>query len=44
LSLIEEAFSKLKAFLRRCRCQTIPDHIQAIAQGLGKITANDAKG
>jgi len=44
LSPIEEAFSKLKAFSRRCRCQTIPDLIQAIAQGLGKITANDAKG
>src|SRR5258708_2410019 len=44
LSPIEEAFAKLKAFLRRHCCQTIPDLIQAIAHGLGKITANDAKG
>lgn len=44
LSPIEEAFSKLKAFLRRCRCQTIPDLISAIAQGLGKITSSDARG
>jgi transposase len=44
LSPIEEAFSKLKAFLRRCRCQTIPELIKAIARGLGKITASDARG
>jgi hypothetical protein len=44
MSPIEEAFSKLKAFLRRCRCQTIPDLLKAIAQALGKITASDAKG
>jgi transposase len=44
LSPIEEAFSKLKAFLRRCRCQTIPALIKAIAQGLDKITAHDARG
>jgi transposase len=43
-SPIEEAFSKLKAFLRRCRCRTIPALIKAIAQGLDKITTEDAKG
>jgi transposase len=43
-SPIEEAFSKLKAFLRRCRCQTIPALIKAIAQGLDTITAHDARG
>ncbi len=44
LSPIEEAFSKFKAFVRRCRCQTIPALIRAIAQGLDKITAEDARG
>lgn len=44
LSPIEEAFSKLKAFLRRCRCRTVPSLIRAIAQGLDKITAEDARG
>lgn len=44
LSPIEEALSKLKAFLRRCRCQTIPSLIKAIAHGLDKITAQDARG
>jgi transposase len=44
LSPIEEAFSKFKAFLRRCRCRTIPALIRAIAQGLDKITAGDARG
>jgi len=44
MSPIEEAFSKFKAFLRRCRCQTIPALTKAIAQGLDKITAEDAKG
>jgi transposase len=43
-SPIEEAFSKLKAFLRRCRCQTIPALIAAIGRGLDKVTASDAKG
>src|SRR5260370_40274170 len=37
LSPIEEAFSKLKAFLRRCRCQTLADLITAIERGLDKI-------
>jgi transposase len=44
LSPIEEAFSKFKAFIRRCRCRTIPRLIRAIAQGLDKITASDARG
>jgi transposase len=44
LSPIEEAFSKLKAFLRRCRSRTIPVLIRAIAQGLDRITAKDAEG
>ena len=44
LSPIEEAFSKLKAFIRRCRCQTLPALMQAIEQGLDKITSSDAKG
>jgi transposase len=44
LSPIEEAFSKFKAFLRRCRCRTIPVLIRAIAQGLDGITACDARG
>ncbi len=43
-SPIEEAFSKLKAFVRRCRCQTMPALIQAIAEGLQKITPADARG
>jgi hypothetical protein len=32
LSPIEAAFSKLKAFIRRCRCRTIRALIRAIAQ------------
>jgi transposase len=44
LSPIEEAFSKLKALLRRCRCRTIPALLRAITQGLDKITAEDASG
>lgn len=44
LSPIEEAFSKLKAFLRCCRCQTISTLIKAIRQGLEAITASDARG
>jgi transposase len=43
-SPIEEAFSKLKAFVRRCRCQTLPALIKAIDQGLDRITARDVKG
>ena len=43
-SPIEEAFSKLKALVRRCRCQTIPALIQAIRRSLDKISAQDARG
>ena len=43
-SPIEEAFSKLKAFLRRCRCKTIPALITAIGRGLDNITPANAKG
>jgi transposase len=43
-SPIEEAFSKLKAFLRRSRCRTIPALIRAIEQGLKAITSTDAIG
>jgi len=44
LSPIEEAFSKLKSFVRRCRSQTMPALIRAIRQGLDKITGLDARG
>jgi transposase len=44
MSPIEEAFSKFKAFLRRGRCRTIRALIRAIAQGLDRITAEDARG
>lgn len=44
LSPIEEAFSKFKAFLRRCRCRTMPRLLRAIAEGLDRITADDARG
>ena len=44
LSPIEEAFSKLKAFVRRCHAQTIPALIRAIRRGLDKISVSDAKG
>ena len=44
LTPIEEAFSKLKAFIRHCRCQTIPDLMSAIAQGLDQIAAADTRG
>lgn len=43
LSPIEEAFSKLKAFLRRCRCKTMPALLDAIARGLDEITDRDAQ-
>jgi transposase len=43
-SPIEEAFSKLKAFIRRCRCQTLPELIHALEQGVETITASDVKG
>lgn len=43
-SPIEEAFSKLKAFIRRCRGQTIPELMDALEQGLDMITVSDARG
>jgi transposase len=43
-SPIEEAFSKLKAFIRRCRCQTLPELIHALEQGMNSITARDVRG
>jgi len=44
LSPIEEAFSKLKAFVRQCRCQGVPELLDALERGLARITANDARG
>ena len=44
LSPIEEAFSKLKAFLRRVGARTREDLCQAIAQALELITPQDALG
>jgi len=44
LSPIEEAFSKLKAFIRRCRARTLATLLEAIEQGLDTITASNARG
>jgi transposase len=44
LSPIEEAFSKLKAFLRRVGARTREALEQAIGQALTTITAHDARG
>lgn len=44
LSPIEEAFSKLKAFIRRRRCKTLAALLRAIRQGLQDITATNARG
>jgi transposase len=43
-SPIEEMFSKLKAFIRRYRCRTVPSLMKAIEQGFKTITAADARG
>ena len=43
-SPIEEAFSKLKAFLRKVGARTREDLQEAIIQALGIITAQDAQG
>jgi transposase len=43
-SPIEEAFSKLKTFLRRVGARTREDLQEAIAQALTRITAQDALG
>ncbi len=44
LSPIEEAFSKLKALLRRAEARTRAALQQAIAEALDMITAQDARG
>ncbi len=44
LSPIEEAFSKIKAFLRRVGARTREDLYEALAQALDLITAHDALG
>lgn len=44
LSPIEEAFSKLKAFLRRIGARTREDLYEALSQALDAITAPDALG
>ena len=43
-SPIEEAFSKLKAFIRRYRCKTVPTLMKAIEQGFKSISQTDARG
>ena len=44
LSPIEEAFSKLKAFLRRVGARTREDLVEALSQALETITSQDALG
>ncbi len=44
LSPIEQAFSKLKAFLRRAKAQTLDALIDAIALALNTVTSLDAMG
>jgi len=44
LSPIEEAFSKLKAYLRRVGARTHEALFDAIAQALLTVTAQDARG
>jgi transposase len=44
LTPIEEAFSKLKAFLRRVEARTYEALFEAIGAGLETITAQDARG
>jgi len=41
---IEQAFSKLKAHLRRANQRTIPGLWEAIGEGLNRISAQDARG
>lgn len=43
-SPIEQAFSKLKAFLRRVRPQSLPDLFTALRHALEAISVNDALG
>lgn len=42
-SPIEEAFSKLKAFIPRCRCTSITTLMKGLKQGLAAITAVDSQ-
>jgi transposase len=44
LSPIEEAFSKLKAFLRRVGARTREDLVEALSHALETITSQDARG
>lgn len=44
LSPIEQAFAKLKVWLRQVRAQTVDALLDAIAQGIQRITAADAIG
>jgi transposase len=44
LSPIEEAFSKLKAFLRRVGARTCEDLVEALSHALETITSQDALG
>src|SRR3712207_3753819 len=44
LNPIEEAFSKLKALLRRVGARTREALIEAMGQALDAVTANDARG
>jgi transposase len=44
LNPIENAFAKLKAFLKKAAARTIPALDQAIANALPKITAQDCRG
>lgn len=41
---IEQAFSKLKTHLRRCRARTFDTLLDATAEGIDRITAHDAHG
>lgn len=41
---IEEAWSKLKAFLRKTRARLTDTLVEAVRTGLGRITSKDARG
>ncbi len=44
MSPIEEAFSKLKAYLRKVGARTREDLLKAITEGIQTITQQDARG
>ena len=44
LNPIEEAFSKLKALLRRCGARTREALLEAMGRALEAVTASDARG